>query len=391
MSRAVDKTVDLLEALVSFQSVSARSNLDLIDYVRRYLEDFGVTSQLSHDDSGSKANLFATIGPAVDGGVVLSGHSDVVPVDGQDWQSDPFVMRRGNGRLYGRGTADMKGFIACVLAEVPRFVEAPLGKPLHIALTFDEEIGSCGAPILVHQMKGCSFRPRITIVGEPTGMKVIAGHKGGYELTTTVTGMAGHASEPAKGVNAIAYAARFIARLEEVARDLAAGPADPDDRFDPPFSTISVGTIHGGTARNVIAGGCLFDWELRPVPRDDPEAILAAIDRFAQENLLPEMQQVCPEAAIDTVLEASYPGLAFDADSEAVRLIRQLTGQNAVEAVSFGSDAGHFQGAGLSTVLFGPGSIDQAHKPDEFIEVGQLKACHGFLDRLRDWLIEQRD
>ena len=381
--------VALLGELVSFETVSARSNLDLINHIAAYLDDLGIEALLSHDESGQKANLFATIGPPIDGGIVLSGHTDVVPIDNQDWQTPPFSLIERDGRLYGRGSADMKGFIACALAQAPVFAESNLTRPIHFAFTFDEEIGSCGAPILIDQVAEQPYRPSIVIVGEPTEMKVIDGHKGGYELTTTITGLEGHASDPTKGVNAVHYAARFIDHLDQRARDLASRP-DPETAFVPPYSTISVGTMNGGTARNVIAGQCSFDWELRPLPGDDARAILAEIGAFAETELLPEMRASYDAANIETVLEASYPGLKHDRNSEAVALIRSLTGINSSDVVPFGSDAGHFQAAGMSTALFGPGSIDQAHKPDEFIAISQLEACLGFLDRLRDWMADRR-
>jgi acetylornithine deacetylase len=388
MKDLVHKAVGLLGELVSFESVSAHSNLDLIEHITAYLNELGVEAILSHDATGAKANLFATIGPPIDGGIVLSGHTDVVPVDGQEWQTPPFNLVERDGRLFGRGSADMKGFIACVLAQAPAFAASRLTRPVHIALTFDEEIGSCGAPILIDQIAGQPYRPRIAIIGEPTEMRVIDGHKGGYELTTTIRGLEGHASDPTKGVNAIHYAARFIDHLDRIAR-AHAGKPDPDTQFDPPYTTISVGAINGGTARNVIAGHCSFDWELRPIPHDDAPAILAKIDEFAANELVPEMRAAFPAAEIVTVLEAHYPGLKQDPGSEAVALIRSLTGINSSHVVPFGSDAGHFQAAEMSTALFGPGSIDQAHKPDEYIAVSQLEACLGFLDRLRDWMVDR--
>lgn len=387
MSAALDRTVGLLGDLVAFESVSARSNLDLIGHVAAYLGDLGVSVLLSHDESGEKANLFATIGPEKDGGIVLSGHTDVVPVDGQDWSSPPFAMVRRADSLFGRGTADMKGFIACTLAQVPRFLEADLKLPLHLAFTFDEEIGSCGAPILLDQLKGQPFRPGIAIVGEPTEMRIIAGHKGGYEMTTVIKGLEGHASDPRRGVNAIDYATRYIEQLRRLARDLEAR-ADPEALFDPPWTTISIGRIEGGAARNIIAGHCTIDWELRPIPGDDGEAIILAIRDFAKSELLPEMQRAAPDASICTEVAAAVPALDHRPGSPAVALVRALTGSNADDVVPFGSDAGHFQRADISTVLFGPGSIEQAHKPDEYIAVSQLGACLGFLDRLRDWMVD---
>ena len=381
----IESTMELLERLVGFETVSASSNLELVQFVEAYLAEHGIAASLSFDATGRKANVFATIGPHVDGGIVLCGHTDVVPVDDQRWNSEPFALMRRNGRLYGRGSADMKGFIACALAQVPAYLAAPLRLPMHLAFTFDEEVGSCGAPILVEQIRGLDYTPRIAIVGEPTEMRLISGHKGGYEMITTITGLEGHASDPRRGVNAISYATRFIARLDDIAEELAAQPVETSP-FDPAYTTISVGTIHGGTARNVIPGTCSFDWEIRPVRSGDPPTILATMDAFVREELLPEMRARAPNADIATHLFAACPGLEHDPDSEAVALVRELTGLNATEVVPFGTDAGHLQQGGLSCVVFGPGSIEQAHKPDEFIAVDQLEACLRFLDRLREWL-----
>lgn len=378
-------TIGLLGELVSFESISLRPNLDIVAHIRAYLASHGIESTLSYGEDGERANLFATLGPEIDGGVVLSGHVDVVPVEGQVWNTPPFTVVHRDDRLYGRGTVDMKGFLACVLAAVPRFLGADLKLPVHIAFTFDEETGSRGARVLGQVMGDYPVRPAIAIVGEPTEMKLITGHKGGYELKTTVTGLEAHASDPSKGVNAIFYAMRMIAHLEATAEQLAAR-ADPASLFDPPCSTISIGTIHGGMARNVIAGACVFDWEIRPVPDDDPEEILAGIEAHVGEVLRPQMQALSPDADIVTVLEDAYPGLGTRIDAPAVKLVRELTGLNGVETVPFGTDAGYFDRAGMSTVVFGPGSIDQAHKPDEFIEVSQIEACHVFLDALCDRL-----
>jgi acetylornithine deacetylase len=384
MDERVNTTIGLLGELVSFESVSQTPNLDIVDHVRAYLDHFGIESLLSYDEAGDKANLLATIGPEVEGGIVLSGHTDVVPADPADWDTPPFTLVNRDGLLHGRGAVDMKGFIACVLAAVPEFAEAQLTRPVHIALSFDEETGSRGARILVDQMKALSLKPSIAIVGEPTLMHIVAGHKGGYEMTTTVTGLEGHASDPGRGVNAIFYAARMIAHIEDVGRHLAEEYWDTP--FEPPHSTVSVGSINGGYARNVIPGSCSFDWELRPVPQQDGEEVLARIEEWVRGELLPQMHAVDPMADVTTVLDAAYPGLRYDPDSEAVALLKELTGVNATEVVSFGSDAGHFQRAGISTVLFGPGSIEQAHKPNEFISIHQIEACHHFLDRLKTWM-----
>ena len=283
----------------------------------------------------------------------------------------------------------MKGFIACVLATVPEFLSSELERPLHLAFTFDEEIGSCGAPILLDGLRERPFVPAIAIVGEPTEMKIVSGHKGGFEMTTTIRGLEAHASDPRNGVNAIEYAARYIGFLRRVARELERD-ADVRSPFDPPYSTISVGRIEGGVARNIIAGSCTFDWELRPLPGVDGEAVIERIRMFAARNLLPEMRRSHPAAEIDTEIFAALPGLDRDRNAQAIDLIRHLTGLNSDRVVPFGSDAGHFQESEISTVLFGPGSIEQAHKPDEFIAISQLEACLGFLDRLRNWMVGLR-
>jgi acetylornithine deacetylase len=379
------EAVQVLERLVAFESISARPNLDLVGYVREYLAARGVTAHLSYDDARARANLHATIGPAVDGGVVLNGHTDVVPVEGQVWTSDPFTLTERDGRLHGRGAVDMKGFLACMLASVPAWQARPLKRPIHVSMCYDEEIGGFGAPVLVEDMGRTAPRPSVAIVGEPTGMRIVSGHKGGFEMRTMITGFEAHASDPRKGANAIVSAARFIAMLDDLGRELAAAPR-VGSPFDPAWTTISVGTIHGGAARNIIAGSCVFDWELRPVPGDDGTALIARIDDYARTVLLPEMRAASPAADIRTVTEACVPPLNHEDAREAVALLCELTGQNSADVVSFGTDAGHFCNAGISTVVFGPGSIDQAHKPDEYIERSQIDACMSFLDRLGDRL-----
>ena len=386
MTGRLNQTIDLLAELVGFETVSTASNLDLVDHVAGYLDHHGVKALLSKDEGDEKANLFATIGPEVDGGIVLSGHTDVVPTTGQDWATPPFEMVRRNGKLFGRGTADMKGFIACSLAAVPEFAASELRRPLHLAFTFDEEIGSRGAPILLGQLQEQPFWPAISIVGEPTEMEIVSGHKGGFEMTTTVRGWEAHASDPRNGVNAIEYAARIIAFLQEIGQELE-DDADLYSPFDPPWSTISVGRIEGGTARNVVAGECTFDWELRPLPGVDGNVVIDRIRAFIARELLPEMRARLPSAEIDTQVFASLPGLERGPNMKAIALVRRLTGLNSDHVVPFGSDAGHFQEAGIPTVLFGPGSIEQAHKPDEFIAISQIEACLGFLDRLRNWMV----
>jgi acetylornithine deacetylase len=385
MQDSVNSAVAILDRLMAFRSLPGQPNLDLIAYIRDYLAAAGIESFLSLDDTGSRANLHAWIGPAVDGGVVLNGHTDVVPVDGQAWTSDPFQLTRRDGRLYGRGSVDMKGFLACMLAAVPSFQAHPLTRPVHLTFCYDEEIGGLGAPHLVAQMAAQGPHPAVAIVGEPTNFRIVSGHKGGFEMHTEIIGLAGHASDPRKGVNAIVSAGRFVAKLESIAAQLAAEARDTSV-FDPPYSTISVGTIQGGTARNVIAGHCVIDWELRPIPGEDGRAILSEIDRFAREELLPEMRATAPQASILTTEAAEVPGLDPAEAAAAVALISEITGINTSECVSFGTDAGHFCRAGISTAVFGPGSIERAHRPDEFIEERELTACLGFLDALAAWL-----
>jgi acetylornithine deacetylase len=381
MEDRVNSAVEILDRLIAFESLPGQSNLDLIAYIRDYLAAAEVDSYLSLDESGTRANLHAWIGPTVDGGVVLNGHTDVVPVDGQAWTSDPFQLTRRDGRLYGRGTTDMKGFLACMLAAVPMFQEHDLQLPVHLTCCYDEEIGGFGAPYLVAQIAAQGLRPAVAIVGEPTEFRIVSGHKGGFEMRTEIVGLSGHASDPRKGVSAIFFAGRFVARLEEMSAQLAI-EARENSPFDPPYSTINVGTFHGGTARNVIAGHCVIDWELRPIPDEDGRAILAEIDRFAREELLPEMRALAPQASIFTTEHAAVPPLDPADTTAAVALISEITGLNSTECVSFGTDAGHFCQGGISTAVFGPGSIKRAHRPDEFIEERELAACLAFLDNL---------
>jgi acetylornithine deacetylase len=275
----------------------------------------------------------------------------------------------------------MKGFLACMLAAVPMFKAHDLKLPVHLTCCYDEEIGGIGAPHLVAQIAAQGLRPAVAIVGEPTEFRIVSGHKGGFEMRTEVVGLSGHASDPRKGVSAIFFAGRFVARLEEMSAQLAI-EARENSPFDPPYSTINVGTFHGGTARNVIAGHCVIDWELRPIPGEDGRAILAEIDRFAREELLPEMRALAPQASIFTTEHAAVPALDPSDAVEAVALISEITGLNSTECVSFGTDAGHFCHGGISTAVFGPGSIKRAHRPDEFIEERELAACLAFLDNL---------
>lgn len=374
---------EMIERLVSFDTTSRDSNLALIDFVADYLAAHGVESQRVMDDTGRKANLFATLGPAGPGGIVLSGHTDVVPVDDQDWTSDPFTLARRGGRLFGRGTADMKSFSAIVLALVPEFLARGLAEPIHIALTYDEEVGCLGVPRLIEAIAAAGLSPRLAIVGEPTEMKVVNRHKGVFRFVTTVTGLESHSAYVDRGVNAVMYAAEMVHFLKGIAGEFEAA-ADPGLGFDPPYSTVHVGRIAGGTAPNIVPRHCRVDWETRLLPGVPVDAVSGRFERFVEEAMLPPMHAVSAATGVETVRTGAVEGLAADAQSEAEAFALSLTGDNAAGAVSFGTEGGFYQKAGIPTVICGPGSILQAHKPDEYIEVAQVEACVVFMRRLMD-------
>ena len=381
----IARTRQILADLVAFPTVSADSNLELIAYAGDLLSEAGARLMVSRDETGTKANLFATLGPEGDGGIVLSGHTDVVPVDGQDWTGDPFSLREADGLLYGRGTCDMKGFIACCLAMAPAFAARNLKRPLHFAFTYDEEVGCFGARALMEELKRADVRPSAAIIGEPTMMRIIEGHKGCYEYTTEFRGLEGHGSEPERGVNAVHYAVRYISRLLELGEALKAR-APEGSRFRPPWTTLQVGRIEGGAARNVIAGHCAVEWEMRPVRTADAEFVKEGLAAYVDEELKPAMRAVSPDADIVTYVVGEVEGLEPVAKSEARRIVSALTGLSEAEVVAFGTEAGLFQRAGISAVICGPGSIEQAHKPDEYISIGQLSACLDMLGRLGEKL-----
>jgi acetylornithine deacetylase len=353
----------------------------LIDYAADRLRQCGASVSIFHDETGQKANLFATIGPDVDGGIVLSGHTDVVPADLTGWSGDPFVMRQDGDRLYGRGACDLKGFIAAALAMGPHFARARRRRPIHFAFTYDEEIGCLGGRQLVGALKELPFRPAATIVGEPTSMRVIEGHKGCYEYTTTFTGRDGHGSEPDRGVNAIEYAARYISRLLAIGDELRRTPP-LSSRFTPPWTTVQVGRIDGGAARNVIASHCAVEWEMRPASRRDADHVKSSLAAYCADELLPAMRRIAPEADITTTVIGEVDGLVPMDDNEARDLVATLTGSNSTDLVAFGTEAGLFQHLGMSVVVCGPGDIAQAHKPDEYVTLDQLAACLTLLEKL---------
>ena len=367
----------MIARLIGFDTVSRRSNMALIDWVRDYLAGYGVESRLVPSPDGAKANLFATIGPMTEGGVVLSAHTDVVPVDGQPWDTDPFTLVERDGRLYGRGTADMKSFPAVALALLPEMLKAGLKRPLHLALSYDEEVGCIGAPAMIARIAGELPRPSAVIVGEPTSMGVVLAHKGCYVLRTTVTGHEVHSSQIDRGVSAVMTAARLVNLVGGMAAENAAA-ADPACGFDPPFTTLQVGTIEGGTAANITARHCSFVWDIRPLPGDDWTRYRG---RFEAEcdRLRAAMRRISPDCDIRTEQLAGVPGLAPEPDGPAAQLCHALTGRNDTGMVSFAAEAGQFQEAGMSTVLCGPGSIDQAHQPNEYIDIVQVTACEAFL------------
>ncbi|MDE1172070.1 MAG: acetylornithine deacetylase [Parvibaculaceae bacterium] len=373
---------ELIDRLVSFDTVSRNSNLALIDFIEDYLAGHGVASRRVSNEDGTKANLFATIGPAGRaGGIVLSGHTDVVPVDGQDWASDPFEVSERDGRLYGRGTSDMKSFIALGLAALPDFLARELQVPIHFALSYDEEVGCLGVRPMIDEIIRGLPRPQAVIVGEPTMMKVINAHKSIHSFHTTVTGLEAHSSATDEGVNAIAYASELIGFLNQLADEMRAR-GDKSGRFQPPFTTLSIGVILGGTAVNIIPRKCTFSWEYRCVPDQDPDEILTRFTDYARTRILPRMKAVSPDAHIETILRAASPGLRAEDGSSAETLVLKLARQNATEAVSYATEAGLFQIADIPTVVCGPGDIAQAHKPDEFIELSQIAACEAFMQRL---------
>ena len=380
----LERSIAMIERLVGYDTTSRNSNLELIEDVRGYLAEHGVEARLTRDETGGKANLWATIGPDVAGGVVLSGHTDVVPVDGQKWTSDPFAVARRDGRLYGRGTCDMKGFVATALALVPEMARAGLKVPIHLALSYDEEVGCLGVRGIIQDVTGNLPRPRAVIVGEPTSMQLIGGNKGTRVYHTDITGVPAHSSQPALGASAIDAAARLVGFLGELGREFAAD-ADPLSAFDPPCSTFNVGVIHGGTAHNIVAETCHLTWSVRLVPTDDADAIEARIRRFCDDELEPALKAAAPHAGVVTVRVTDVPGLQPDETSAAEALVRHLTGLNASGVVAYGAEAGLFQQAGIPAVIFGPGSIDQAHKADEFVDVSQIDECGAFVEKLIDW------
>ena len=372
---------DLIARLIAFDTTSRDSNLALIDFVRDYLDGWGVSSTLYFDRERRKADLYATIGPDDRGGLMLSGHTDTVPVDGQDWASDPFAVTERDGRLYARGSADMKSFIALALARLPELTTARLKIPLHLALSYDEEVGCIGVRDLIADVARRPVRPVGCIVGEPTSMRPVIAHKGKLSMHCEVVGRETHSALAHEGVNAVEAASELIAFLKnEARRRRDHGPYD--DGFVPSYTTIHTGMVRGGTALNIVPRECSFDFEVRAIPGDDAAAPARALSDYAETVLLPEMRAVSPDAAIHFHLINDAPGLGTAPDAPMVKLVQALTGANDLGKVSFAAEAGLFQAAEIPTVICGPGAIDQAHKPDEYVALDQLRRCEAFLDRL---------
>ncbi|MHA7859150.1 MAG: acetylornithine deacetylase [Henriciella sp.] len=361
---------DLLAKLISFDTTSRNSNLELISWVEDQLVPLGFECRRIENSEGDKSNLWSRIGPDVPGGLVMSGHSDVVPVEGQPWETDPFDMTEIDGRLFGRGTCDMKGFLALCLAFAPKFAALDLKKPIHFAVSYDEEVGCQGAPLMIDDMVRRGARPDAVWVGEPTLWQVVSGHKGIMLTKVVVTGREAHSSLPQLGVSANGEAVDLMALLREIERDLAAN-ADPESPFDPPYPTLSIGELNGGTATNILARECEFHFDLRCPPGYDPDEILAPFLEAAEKKDA-ALKERFPECGVEVTKYTDVPGLAPGENNAAESLVRALTGDNALRAVAYATEAGQFHQAGMPAVVCGPGSIDQAHKPNEFVAKAQL-------------------
>jgi acetylornithine deacetylase len=376
---------DMIGRLVSFDTTSRNSNLALIEFVRDYLDTWGIRSELVFDGERRKANLYATIGPEDRRGIVLSGHTDVVPVDGQPWESDPFALKEADARLYGRGTCDMKSFVAVALALVPEFLARGLKTPVHFAFSYDEEVGCLGVRGLLAELRQRPVKPRGCIVGEPTLMRPVIAHKGRKSMRCHIHGKEAHSALTHEGVNAVEVAAELVTYLRGMARrKREQGPFDPD--FTPAYTTIHTGVLKGGTALNIVPRDCELEFEFRNIPGDDLETLAAEIRRYAETTLVPEMRRV--NAATGIVFEEinTTRGLVTSPDEEIVHLAQRLSGANALGKVSYGTEAGLFQAEDIPTVICGPGSMEQGHKPNEFVSLEQVRACETFMRRLMDHL-----
>ncbi|MEA2930822.1 MAG: acetylornithine deacetylase [Hyphomicrobiales bacterium] len=377
----VQSSKDILSALVSFDTVSRNSNLDLIAWVEGYLDRLGVKHERIYDETGQKSNLWATLGPADVPGYILSGHTDVVPVDDQDWTDSPFKLTERDGKLYGRGSCDMKGYVACCLAAVPDMLKANLKKPLHLSLSYDEEVGCWGVRGVIAKLPERPARPIACFVGEPTDMDVVIGHKAKRSFKVVVHGRTCHSSLAPLGVNAVEYAARVIAKIRDISDRLAKSGAR-DDLYDIPFTTGHTGYLHGGTALNIVPDLATFEFEFRTIAADRSSDLVKEVIGYARNVLEPEMKAVAPEAGFDFQDRSEFAGLDTAENAEITLLAKQLSGRNSHSKVAYGTEGGLFSQAGIPTVVCGPGNIDQAHKADEFIKITELEKCGAFLDRL---------
>jgi len=379
-----ENSVKILTDLIAFKTISGEDNNSLINYCDEILKKLGATSFKTFDNEKKRVNLFATLKSKKSNGkkpIILSGHTDVVPVS-NSWSTDPFKATIKGNKLFGRGACDMKGFIACTLAYAPIYSKANLDRDIHFSFTFDEETACQGAPLLIKELNNRGINDGICIVGEPTNMKIIDAHKGCYEYTTYFEGLAGHGSAPDKGVNAVEFASKYINKLLEI-REILKTKTPKDSVFNPPYTTLQIGGISGGIARNVIADKCHVDWELRPVVKKDGEFVNSEMDKFVKEKLLPEMMKIYPKSLIKKEIIGEIIGFNRSEKSDACEFISTLTGDNSREVVSFGTEAGLFQEIGISTVVCGPGSIEQAHKVDEYIILDELKKCLNLLEGIK--------
>jgi acetylornithine deacetylase len=383
MSANLSTAKELLSRLVAFDTTSAKTNIPLIEFVEGYLAEHGIASRRVPTADGLKSSLFATVGPGNAGGIALSGHTDVVPIAGQAWDTDPFSLVERDGKLYGRGTCDMKGYLACCLALLPGLKTRKLKAPFHIAFSYDEEVGCTGVRPMIAEFGKTLPTPRMVFVGEPSKMTVVDAHKGPVRWRVELTGRAAHSSMPHLGVNAIAYAGRLIGEILRMEEELKAGPLNP--RFDPPWTTTQVTQIEGGTASNVVPVPCWFGWETRALPGFEPFMLQRRLEKFAAEKCLPEMQRIAPESEIKIRAMNHVAAYAADAASGIVPLTLKLAGQNETLAVSYCTEAGLFQDGGAPAIICGPGDIAQAHTVNEFIRIEELEKCLAFLDRLADW------
>ena len=376
------QSIKLLKDLISFDTTSYKSNLDLITYITKYLDSYKIKSNLIHDSTGKKANLYATIGSNKDDGIMLSGHTDVVPADTRNWTSDPFSLTEKNNKLYGRGTADMKSFIALVLSRVPKIVNANLSKSIHLAFSYDEEVGCIGVHRLIDMLKKNTFKPTLCIVGEPTNMEVVIGHKGKCGHEVKINGLACHSGQAPLGVNAINYAAKLISYISNIADDKSkTGPFDYE--YEIPYTTLHTGVISGGTAINIVPDSCTFEFEIRHIAEENPKELVQEIKAYSKEFLVPEMHKISKKTGINFEEKVSYPGLSIDRNSELVKLIKELLNEDKHKKVIFGTEGGLFQEKlNIPSVVCGPGNIDQAHKANEYISIEQIIKGGEFLDNL---------